>query len=117
MNYLQPRQRKNEDGTLGKWHMTNKHDDDVYPVGYCADGCPGHDTPDEAREHFRAYLLDSTDYDTRHRWGSPRRCEVCGKFTTRFVQTAWEHVHTLCPAHANRDGLAAVLVVGDMVTS
>lgn len=120
MNYYAAREMKGEDGAAtGKWHYTAKNDDVVLPVGYCADGCPGHDTADEDREHYRQYLLDHTNYETRHKWADPHRCAVCGKFTTRFVQIPdGITTYTLYPAHANRAGLdQAMPTIGDVISS
>ncbi|MDI6872605.1 MAG: hypothetical protein QME79_14880 [Bacillota bacterium] len=78
--------------------------------------CPGHATPEEARAHYKEYLLDYARYDgTIARAKYP--CEVCGEYTDRFAQTYHGGLHILCDAHRNREGLAQVLVVGDMISS
>lgn len=54
MNYYQARQvdpaADREDA--GKWRYTRMNDGAIWPHGVCAEGCPGHDTPEEACQHF-----------------------------------------------------------------
>lgn len=88
------------------------------PVGYCATECAGHDTEEEAREHFRQFMLDSLV-----RWRRlSQPCRICGTITTDCAMLGFTissgaqlniPVHKLsipfhdleiplCPAHLNR---------------
>lgn len=106
MNYYQARQIQ----TTGKWHFTRERDGQITPVGYCADKCDGHGSPDDAAEHYRQYLLDTANYDV-FQTEYPRACAICRQFTRKLVRTSSGSSQSfmLCSRHANRDGLSRVL--------
>lgn len=109
MNYYQALEIKGKDGKgTGKYHFTRTNDGITFPVGYCADGCPGHDTPDEAADHYHQYLLDNARYDIGVHNYSP--CEICGELTNKVATLGPGHmeVHNLCDKHRNREGLEKV---------
>lgn len=119
MNYYGPRQLADADGRpSGLWHYTVRNGDAVWAIGYCADGCPGHDTPEVAMEHQRQYevdhaVLDGTVYTSYH------ACQVCGRLTNRTamwgpgnMDMAW-----LCDDHRTRDHLRALVSVGHAIAS
>lgn len=119
MNYYQARELKGPDGKgTGKWHYTvsNKRTGTM-PVGYCADGCPGHDTPEGAYEHQTAYLLDHrTNYDGLMT-DMLFRCEICGAWTDRYA-TIDDRRFNLCDEHRNREQVAKLFgTVGDATSS
>lgn len=135
MNYDQARQKQSD----GKWHYTSRNGNHVHAIGYCSprklcpdcpaalpradcktcggrglidceNPCPGHDTAEEAEEHYRQYLLDNATYrgggddpDTLH------RCEAegCTAHTAGSAQVGWgvPRYYHLCDAHRNRETL------------
>ena len=123
MNYHQPRQVDPEADRpdAGKWRYTNMNDGQVWPEGYCAQDCPGHDTADEARQHQTEYELDNARFDGA--WAEVwHRCEAegCEELTDRFASYGPGQMvsHNLCDAHRNRETLAVLVgVVGDHMGS
>lgn len=123
MNYYQPAQIE-KGPNAGKWHYVSiNRRNGTHPVGYCADGCPGHDSEDEARSHYRDYLLDSlsfvdgpSDPDTLY------RCEFdgCKERTAGVAETGPGKllVWFLCAEHRNRESVAHLMPeVGDSASS
>ena len=110
MNYYDAREMSDRQGDpRGLWHYTAQNDDRIFPVGYCAQGCAGHATPEEAREHYRIYLLDNAQYDhTMHQ--EQRKCEVCGSWTQGYASIPLNmEQHILCNEHRNRETLDRVM--------
>lgn len=123
MNYYGPRQidpAATERPDAGRWRYTCRTGDRVFPIGLCAQGCPGHDTRDEARAHYGEYLLDTTTYDgqvadQQLRCAAPTLAEsgiatadvadVCGAWTDRFAATGPGRMLSwmLCDEHRNAD--------------
>jgi hypothetical protein len=121
MNYDEPRQISSGDNA-GKWRYTSMNDGQVWAIGYCANGCPGHDTKDEAREHYRQWQLDTklqfhdgpADPDTL------RRCEAdgCTEHTAGSASMGPWLSWTLCPAHRTRETVEALYpTAGDSIHS
>lgn len=121
MNYLKPRQvdPSADRDDAGKWRYTCMNDGRVWPVGYCAKDCPGHDTPEEANAHQRDYELDnavftegpSVDealdrYRCQARANDADEPSQCGKLTTSVARVGSYQRISLCVDHLNRDGLA-----------
>jgi hypothetical protein len=111
MNYYDAREMRNTQGDPGGlWHYTLQNDDRIYPVGYCAQGCAGHATPEEAREHYRLYLLDNARYDDGVMIDEMRKCEVCGEWTMFYAHIPLNmERHILCDEHRNRETLDRVM--------
>lgn len=70
--------------------------------------CPGHDTAEEAAEHYRQYRIDKAvfveiiDADAR----MLHRCKMCDKHTASYMQIPGEiHTEFVCPDHHNREAL------------
>jgi hypothetical protein len=88
---------------------------ELSPVGYCAQGCPGHDTAEQAREHYRQFLIDRFGR-FNGRLAIPSICCVCGQTATHYAwidfHYAWD-AYGLCALHLNRKGLAQVFVLTD----
>lgn len=103
----------------GRWDYTCQRDGQVWPIGYCSSGC-GHPTAADACAHQLEYELDHARWHSRtleHRG----RCQVadCGELG---YMDAWHGPGqpspvTLCERHADRAGLALVLVVGNVTSS
>lgn len=110
MNYYDAREKADAKGNpSGRWHYTAQNDNRVFPVGYCAQGCPGHATPEEAREHYRLYLLDNAKYDGKIQ-GEQRKCEVCGLWVQTYASIPLNmEMHFLCDEHCNRETLDTVM--------
>jgi hypothetical protein len=107
MNYDTPRQIMQSDGSpSGKWHYTSMNDKVIRPVGYCAHGCDGHDTPEEAAEHQRQYMLATNlalDWQTSE-W---RECVICGDLTKRHAAIPLEYkTWPLCDRHRTAETVA-----------
>jgi hypothetical protein len=87
----------------------------VWPVGYCSKGCPGHESKDDARRHYRQFLIDRFG-QLSGRLNSTGTCAICGIATTFY---AWIDYHfewdivSLCPAHLNHEGLSRAFVYKD----
>ncbi len=117
MNYYDAREMVKADGTpSGKFHYTVMNDNRTHAVGYCAQGCKGHDTPDEACEHYKQYVLD-----TRTRYGGMYtdkrlRCEICGEWTQRFAE-ANMRIFTLCDTHCTRENVSNLYGSVGIITS
>ena len=107
-----PRQIRGGDNA-GKWHYTVGSDEDgaTYPIGACADGCPGHDTAHLAVVHFAESLADGEirerDDDFRM-----KKCIVCDTWTQHFAML-WEDPFAkdlpVCSTHDIRVALRAEL--------
>jgi hypothetical protein len=114
MNYYQAREildEKTNEGT-GKFHFTCQNGKAIYAVGYCAQGCPGHDSKQEADACFNKYQVDTATFHTipPEKAHSLHRCEVCGKHTASFAQMAYGgSTHILCDEHLNKEGLAQAM--------
>lgn len=120
MNYYAAREINGPDGKgTGKWHYTRRNKRlGTFPVGYCAEGCEGHDTPEGAYEHQTAYLLDRETRLDGESSGQMLRCRVCQEWTSRFAQVGESRLYMLCDQHRNRDEVAKLLgIVGDEISS
>lgn len=121
MNYYQAREALDADGKpSGLWRYTVRNDDRIHAVGYCAQGCPGHDSEEGAYAHQREYELDNARFNGE--WaGAWYICaaEGCEALTNRFasIGPGLMQTFTLCDDHRNRDGLAAVYTGPGMVMS
>lgn len=119
MNYYRPLELKDTEGkATGLWHYTVTNDGRSHAVGYCAADCSGHATPDEAREHYKEYLVNEcTRYDGKLS-DMQKHCEVCGEWTQRIAEIPIEmSVYPLCDLHCNREEVSKLLKVGDAVSS
>ncbi len=142
MNYDDARQidPKADKPDAGKWRYTTRNDDRIWAIGYCAEGCPGHDTAEGAYEHQTAYLLDHELHldgrysDAQHRCEAdvptgginisgmltapPTGTEKCGKWTEFFGSVGWAPSWSLCDVHRTREVVAALFgTVGQVIHS
>ena len=117
MNYYQPREIRGMDGNpSGRWHYTCMNDGRIWPVGYCAQGCPGHDSKDGAYEHQRQYVLDHKLRLDGQALNTAQKCLVCGAWTDRFAEADMQQFF-LCDAHRTREEVASRFEVGDAISS
>ncbi|GEM_PF-3326042 len=83
-----------------------------------ANPCPGHATPEEARQHYTQYLLDKKTRYQEERSGVWHECLVCGALTNKFAQVGSWHTYSLCDEHRNREHVEKLLgIVGDSAES
>lgn len=110
MNYLRARQLQDGAGNpTGLWHYTLQNDGRIYPIGYCRE-CPGHSTEEEAQEHYRQYMLDTSRYSLIMS-GVMMPCEACGAWTSRYAEVGPDFLerHILCEAHQTKDDLSKLV--------
>jgi len=78
------------------------------PCAYCnnlravdkLNACPGHDTSEEAYEHYKQYKLEKseTGFDDEVQ----KRCEICKNWTNRYMtygDSWWKDQYYLCEDH------------------
>lgn len=117
MALYQPKQRKNDDGTPGRWDMTCTDGAGTYPIGFCglAGSCGGHDTGEEAQACWNKHRLDNDlgFGETKHQ---QRRCEVCAQWTTgvAYLRGEFPYEWPLCDKHRNRDGVDKTINLGEV---
>ncbi len=109
MNYAEPRQvdPKLDKDDAGKWRWTvSNRRIGVWAAGYCAEDCPGHETPLEAAQHYHEYQLGnirlSSLQDTQH------PCEKCGEWTGLIASLPHGDTYTLCEPHRTKEVLAEI---------
>lgn len=107
MNYEQARQvdPKSDRPDAGKWRWTvHNRRIGTYATGNCS-GCDGHDTPEDAAEHQREYLIGNAEFvivpDSEAY--QLNRCEVegCETFTASYMRIKGDGYRhdVVCPAH------------------
>jgi hypothetical protein len=106
MNYngaLELKDPKTGKGTGKRHFVSTNRREGTYPLGYCADH-PGHDSPEEAQDCFRRYLLDGISETQYTDWTG---CEVCDAPTKMALSTRppYGHDHPLCDEHRQPERL------------
>lgn len=103
MNYRQARQvdpaADREDA--GKWRWTCMNDGRVWPEGPCAEGCPGHDTAEEACQHYVEGVIAQGIRWTGCSWTSCNNRPECPNPANRmahFNGDPWA-AYTFCNQH------------------
>ena len=109
MNYDDARQLQNG-SNAGKWHYTTHNKRlGTRPIGYCAENCPGHDTAEEAREHYRQYRLDKEllFHDDHENPRTLHKCEHagCEEYTSGSATMGPYLFWYLCSEHRTRDAV------------
>jgi len=103
MAYYSPRQKTN-----GKWHYTMTNSVGIFDIGYC-DSCAGHDTAEQASDHYREYQIDHAKKyfsdDTQ------KRCCVCGNWTNFSMCFTGEiqKEYYLCEEHCDKTYLTQII--------
>lgn len=99
--------RKCEVGAeTGKWYTVVIERQGTRRVGYCALGCPGHDSSAEALAHHLQYQLDREADLWLERRAAPRDCEICGEPTTLRARLGRDtQLFTLCRQHQSTTSL------------
>ncbi|MCK9558274.1 MAG: hypothetical protein M0R50_09580 [Candidatus Cloacimonetes bacterium] len=123
MNYYQPREIIRDKKPCGLYHYTCRNDDQIWPVGLCAEDCPGHATPEEAREHWREYLIQGIQFDKiTHEWPKDKcQVEECNEQATMIGSTKNEpgrFIHKLlCDKHATSEEMSKFIDACDTWSS
>jgi hypothetical protein len=90
----------------GRWFAVMIEQKIVRRVGYCALGCAGHESSDDALAHHLQYQLDrETDLwlDRRALGG---KCEICGEQTTLHARLGRRtRLFRLCTTHHTTNSL------------
>ena len=90
----------------GKWFTVVVEQKTVRRIGYCALGCAGHGSSDDALSHHLQYQLDrETDLwlDRRSLGGE---CEICGEHTTLHARLGRStKLFRLCHTHHTTSSL------------
>lgn len=103
MNYYEARELTDDQGNpTGRYKYTVMNDHRIWSVGYCADGCDGHATPEDACKHYRQYLLDNRLRLDGMTPNEQHKCEVCGAWTQRGASVDLHQWH-LCDEHCTRE--------------
>lgn len=118
MNYYGPLELMKDGVGSGLWHYTRTHNDITIAVGYCAENCPGHATPEEAREHYKQYMLDTAlDLNTGTDTKAQHPCEICGGWCQTYATVGGMPAWYLCDAHRTKEGVASIYRVGNEISS
>ena len=115
MNYYKARQIASDDSTE-RYHFTCRNDDRIWPVGYCAEECPGHDTPEEAAAHYHEYLLDHR-LEFEDDPSTQIRCEVCDVWTTGYARLDQMRIINLCDEHKTRAVVAELTTPANQIVA
>lgn len=112
--------RQKSDNRL--WHYTryNKRTG-TYPIGPCAESCPGHHSAEEARNHYKQGLLESAYFQADLGEDAPRNIEMCEfdgcmKLTSGYGEVGYRH-YALCEDHRNSTALGTLFDVGESWSS
>jgi hypothetical protein len=108
MAFYQAKQRKNDDGSPGRWDMTCTDDAGTYGIGYCgrSGSCGGHGTAEEAEACWDKYRLDH-DIELYVDSQTQKRCEICAQWTggRARLRGVFPYEWPLCDEHRNREGI------------
>jgi hypothetical protein len=121
VNYYAAREIADSDGVgtgLYRYTCYNRRIG-TFAVGYCAQGCPGHPTKEDACEHQKQYLLDTTLRLDNQMAGMQQQCIVdgCGEWTQKYALVDHTTQYVLCDEHRTREEVAARFSVGETWSS
>jgi hypothetical protein len=77
-----------------------------------ADPCPGHETAEDAAEHFRQYRIARAEFVSVKDADASMlmRCTMCEKHTASYMHIPGEiHLESVCDDHHGRDALAHLI--------
>jgi hypothetical protein len=100
--------RQSENGPdAGKWYIVVVEGKTVARrAGYCAAGCAGHDTREEALAHQLQYQLERETDLWLDRRAPTARCEICGEATTLRARLGRKtKLFVLCTRHQSTSSL------------
>lgn len=75
--------------------------------------CPGHDTAEEAAEHYRQHRIDNVRFRTLDNPNALHKCRVndCGAFTAGVMEIEGDgyFMETVCERHQTRETAEALI--------
>jgi len=90
----------------GKWFATILESQRTRRAGYCARGCPGHGSGEEALAHYLQFQLDCETDLWLERRSLPSECEICGEITTLRARLGRDtKLFVLCREHQSTSSL------------
>ena len=90
----------------GKWYTVNIGRNGERRAGYCASGCPGHDSSRDALAHYLQFQLDREADLWLDRREPAGECEICGARTTLRARLGREtKLFALCTKHQSTKSL------------
>ena len=123
MNHYLAREIHGPDGEgtgLYRYTSSNRRTG-TFAVGYCRDGCPGHDSPEGAYAHQKEYLLDCRlrFNDGPEKPDTLHRCAVegCEEMTAGTAYVGAMQFWHLCAEHRTREVVAGLVLVGESWSS
>lgn len=82
--------------------------------------CPGHETSQEAEEHYKAYILENASFSGPKTEQWPKyKCDFkdCNQEGIYLANVDYGQYYQLCPDHANKESLTVLVEVGDCWSS
>jgi hypothetical protein len=109
MNHFKAREIAKDGKPTGRFRFTKENAGIIFPVGPCALDCPGHDTAEEACEHYRQGILDS-EWTKGHDEDEQRTCAICKEWTHESLyHPGTMNYFDLCQKHQNKESLDKLL--------
>ena len=123
MNYYGAREITKDGKPTGLYHYTVRNDNVIRPVGPCADDCRGHETKEEACEHYRQWLIEGIEFTPRESEWPKDKCEVEG-CDEEAIMVGVSHnepgqfnQRRFCAKHATRQEMAKFTFAGERISS
>jgi hypothetical protein len=93
----------------GNWFAIIVEPQQTRRAGYCARGCAGHSSREEALAHYLQFQLDCEADLWLERRSSPSGCEICGEITTLRARLGRNtKLFVLCREHQSTSSLQAL---------
>ncbi len=96
---------------MKKWRYSCEHGGDTHTAPSCLD-CEGHNTPEEACECYRQYLLDNLLHLEDDLWapGNLMRCNIqeCEAMTRGGARITGRRTFMLCQEHRTRETMEKI---------
>ena len=90
----------------GKWFAIILESQRTRRAGYCARGCPGHGSSEEALAHYLQFQLDCESDLWLERRSLASECEICGEVTTLRARLGRNtKLFVLCRKHQSSSSL------------
>jgi hypothetical protein len=95
-----------EGADTGKWYTIIIERQGSRRAGYCALGCAGHSSSEEALTHYLQYQLDREADLWLDRRAAPGDCQICGERTTLRARLGRAtKLFVLCQKHQSTSSL------------
>lgn len=72
----------------------------IREAGHCANGCPGHKTQREAKQHFYEFVVAGAEF--KRTIENDKKCVVCGRWTPWFLSGTVEGGIATCGVHERK---------------